>query len=452
MNQIDFDRGSVHANIMQAALPMLAAQILSLLYSIVDRMYIGRIPGTGTLALGGVGLCFPVVMLMTAFANLYGFGGAPLCAMERGRGNKEAAGKVMNTAYFMLLFCGILLTAAAYILAVPMLRLFGASDETLPYAYSYLQIYAAGTVPYMLATGLNPYINAQGFARKGMQTVFIGAVSNIILDPVMIFGLGLGIRGAAIATVLSQILSMVCALRFLYSGQAELRLSLLKPRDLDLHLVSNITGLGFSNFVMQFTNSLVAVVCNHVLSGYGGDIAVSVYTIVSSVRQIMDVPLLAVSNGSGPVLSYNYGARRPERLKEAIRIICRLGVAYTVLSWLLILTFPEFFIRIFSSDPELISHAVPALHIYFFAFIFQVFQYCAQSVFKSLNMKYRAIFFSLFRKVVLVVPLTLILPRIGGLGAKGVYMAEPISNALGGMASFTTMMLTVYLRLGKEEV
>ena len=269
---------------------------------------------------------------------------------------------------------------------------------------------------------------------------------------VMIFGLGLGIRGAAIATVLSQILSMVTALRFLLSEQAELRLALLKPRELDLHLVSNITGLGFSNFVMQFTNSLVAVVCNHVLSGYGGDIAVSVYTIVSSVRSIMDVPLLAVSNGSGPVLSYNYGARRPGRLKEAIRIICRLGVAYTVLSWLLILTFPEFFIRIFSSDPELISHAVPALHIYFFAFIFQVFQYCAQSVFKSLNMKYRAIFFSLFRKVVLVVPLTLILPRIGGLGARGVYMAEPISNALGGMASFTTMMLTVYLRLGKEEV
>ena len=332
------------------------------------------------------------------------------------------------------------------------IHLFGASDETLPYAYSYLQIYAAGTVPYMLATGLNPYINAQGFARKGMQTVFIGAVSNIILDPVMIFGLGLGIRGAAIATVLSQLLSMGCALRFLYSGQAELQLSLLKPRELDLPLVSNITGLGFSNFVMQFTNSLVAVVCNHVLSGYGGDIAVSVYTIVSSVRQIMDVPLLAVSNGSGPVLSYNYGARRPGRLKEAIRIICRLGVAYTVLSWLLILTFPEFFIRIFSSDPELISHAVPALHIYFFAFIFQVFQYCAQSVFKSLNMKYRAIFFSLFRKVVLVVPLTLILPRIGGLGAKGVYMAEPISNALGGMASFTTMMFTVYLRLGNEEV
>ena len=437
---------------MQAALPMLAAQILSLLYSIVDRMYIGRIPGTGTLALGGVGLCFPVVMLVTAFANLYGFGGSPLCAMERGRGSKEAAAKVMNTAFFMLLSFGILLTAAAYLLAVPMLRLFGASDETLPYAYSYLQIYAAGTIPYMLATGLNPYINAQGFAKKGMQTVFIGAVSNIILDPVMIFGLGLGIRGAAFATVISQVLSMLSALHFLFSDQAELKLKLLKPREVDLRLTADITGLGFSNFVMQFTNSLVAVVCNHVLSEYGGDIAVSVYTIVSSVRQIMDVPLLSVSNGAGPVLSYNYGARRPGRLKEAIRIICRLGVAYTVLSWLMILAFPEFFIRIFTSDPELISEAVPALHIYFFAFIFQVFQYCAQSVFKSLNMKYRAIFFSLFRKAVLVVPLTLLLPRIGGLGARGVYMAEPISNALGGMASFTTMMLTVYLKLGKEEV
>lgn len=444
MKQIDFQNGRIRDNVLHAALPMLAAQFLSLLYSIVDRIYIGRIPGEGPLSLSGIGLCFPVIILITAFANLYGMGGAPLCAMERGRGEKEQAELVMNTAFFMLFSSGIFLTLAALPLARPMLLFFGASEQSLPYALRYIRIYLLGTVPFMLSTGLNPYINAQGFALTGMLTILVGAAANILLDPLFIFGLHMGIRGAATATVLSQLLSMAFAVRFLRSDTAELRLRLTRPAALRFPLIRKITGLGLSVFIMQCTNSLVAVICNHMLSRFGGDSSVSTYTIIASVRQIAEVPLLSVANGAGPVMSYNYGAKRFQRLLESIRLVIFWGFGYSLLAWGLILLFPLFFTGLFSSDSALIQTAVPALHIYFFAFIFQTFQYCAQSVFKSLNMKYRAIFFSLFRKVVLVAPLSLTLPYIGGLGEKGVFMAEPISNVLGGLASFITMYLTVY--------
>ena len=285
-----------------------------------------------------------------------------------------------------------------------------------------------------------------------MLTVLTGALANILLDPLFIFGLHLGIRGAATATVLSQLLSMCVALFFLRSDTAELKLRLLRPSELRPALIREITALGTANFIMLFTNSLVAVACNHMLSRFGGDIQVSVYAIISSVRQMLEVPLFAVANGAGPVMSYNYGARRDRRLKEAIRLITIWGLGYTLVVWALVLRFPASFIRLFSPDWKLIQAAIPALHIYFFAFIFQVFQFGAQSVFKSLNMRYRAIFFSLFRKIVLVLPLSLLLPYVGGLGTAGVYMAEPVSNVLGGLASFTTMMLTVYLKPDREGI
>ncbi|MDQ0152177.1 putative MATE family efflux protein [Moryella indoligenes] len=452
MKQIDFENGRTRDNVLKASLPMLVAQILSLLYSIVDRIYIGRIEGVGTLALSGIGLCFPAVILITAFANLYGFGGAPLCAMERGRHKYKQAELIMNSSFFMLLLLGILLTALGELFSRPLLLAFGASQQSLPYAESYLRIYLLGTIPFMLSTGLNPYINAQGFALTGMLTVLTGALANILLDPLFIFGLHLGIRGAATATVLSQLLSMCVALFFLRSDTAELKLRLLRPSELRPALIREITALGTANFIMLFTNSLVAVACNHMLSRFGGDIQVSVYAIISSVRQMLEVPLFAVANGAGPVMSYNYGARRDRRLKEAIRLITIWGLGYTLVVWVLVLRFPASFIRLFSPDWKLIQAAIPALHIYFFAFIFQVFQFGAQSVFKSLNMKYRAIFFSLFRKIVLVLPLSLLLPYVGGLGSAGVYMAEPVSNVLGGLASFTTMMLTVYLKPDREGI
>jgi putative MATE family efflux protein len=448
--QVDFEKGSIGQNVIQTAVPMLVAQVLSLLYNIVDRIYIGRIPGEGTAALGGVGLCFPFIMVITAFTNLYGLGGAPLCAMALGRGDKKQAEKILNISFFLLAGTALVLTVTGLIFCRPLLYLFGASDTTIVYALPYLRIYLLGTIASMPASGLNPFINAQGFAGTGMLSIFIGAAANIILDPLFIFTFGWGVRGAAVATVISQCLSAVFVLRFLHGGRSELSLHVSYFRHVNYKTAADITGLGFASFVMQITNSLVAVVCNHMLSTTGGDVYVSVYTIVSSVRQIMDVPVGAINDGASPIMSYNYGAGRYDRIRKTVLITTAWGIGYTCIMWLLVILFPAAFIRIFSSDGTILSTAVPALHLYFFAFVFQALQYSGQTVFKSLNMKKQAIFFSLFRKVIMVVPLTVLLPLIGGLGSQGVFIAEPVSNFIGGTFCFTTMMLTVYRRLGKK--
>ena len=447
--QVDFENGRIGQNVVQTAVPMLVAQVLSLLYNVVDRIYIGRIPGEGTTALGGVGLCFPFIMVITAFTNLYGIGGAPLCAMALGRGDKKQAEKILNVSFFLLAATACVLTILGLIFCRPLLYLLGASDTTIVYAEPYLRIYLYGTIASMAASGLNPFINAQGFAGTGMLTIFIGAAANIILDPLFIFVFGWGVRGAAVATVISQCLSAVFVLRFLHSGRSGLSLHGSYIRHAEWKTAADITGLGFAGFVMQITNSLVAVVCNHMLSTTGGDLYVSVYTIVSSVRQLMDVPVGAINDGASPIMSYNYGAGRYDRIRKTVRITTVWGIGYTCVMWLLIVLFPAAFILIFSSDSTILTTAVPALHMYFFAFVFQALQYSGQTVFKSLNMKRQAIFFSLFRKVIMVVPLTLLLPRIGGFGPLGVFMAEPVSNFIGGTFCFTTMMLTVYRRLGR---
>ncbi|MCM1136172.1 MAG: MATE family efflux transporter [Clostridium sp.] len=445
--QVDFSKGSVTKNIVRVTAPMLVAQILNLMYNIVDRIYIGRIPGEGLLALGGVGLCFPFISLITAFTNLYGAGGAPLCSIERGRGNLEEAEKIMNTSFYLLIITGVILTFLGSIFCRPILTLFGASDTSLPYAMPYMRIYLMGTVFSMAALGMNPFINSQGFAGVGMTTIFLGAVTNIVLDPVFIFVLGLGVQGAALATICSQILSAVFVLRFLTGGRAELRLRLKKKPSLHRKRIFDIVGLGSASFVMQCTNSLVQIACNRMLGAFGGDVYISTMTIINSVRQILDTPVLAIADGASPILSYNYGAKRYDSVKKSIRFVTLSALAYTAVVWVLILLLPEMFIGIFNNDDSLLTVAVPALHIYFFAFIFQALQYSGQTVFKSLNKKKQAIFFSLLRKVVIVVPLTFILPYVGGLGAKGVFVAEPISNFLGGSACFLAMVLMVFPEL-----
>ena len=337
MKQVDFKNGRILSNVMQSMLPMLVAQVLNLLYSIVDRIYIGRIPGTGTAALGGVGLCFPIILMVTAFTNLFGLGGAPLCSIARGRGDFEKASKIMNIAFTLLVVTGAVIMAAGEIFASPLLQLFGASEGNLPYALAYLRIYLLGTVFTMLATGLNPYINAQGFASTGMLTVVIGAVTNILLDPLFIFVFGMGIRGAALATIISQILSAVFVMRFLTGPRAELTLTPVKDlRALTAmatgtgdpaeakefrEIALDIMGLGSSAFVMQFTNSLVSIVCNSTLSKYGGEIMVSVYTIISSVRQVLETPVIAIGEGTSPVISFNYGARRPDHVRKSMLLM-----------------------------------------------------------------------------------------------------------------------------------
>ena len=445
MSQVDFANGKIAQNIMRTALPMIVAQLLSLLYNIVDRIYIGRIPAIGTAALGGVGLCFPVILIITAFANLYGSGGAPLCAIERGKGNRENAERVMNIAFTMIICTAVLITVLGQVIARPLLVLFGASESALAYSLPYLRIYLLGTVFFMTATGINPYINAQGFPNMGMLTVAVGAVSNLILDPVFIFTMKLGIRGAAIATVISQTLSAAVAIGFLRGEKAELKIRLLRREEIreNSGFAKNIISLGTASFIMQFTNSLVQIACNRMLRLTGGDLYISVMTLVSSVRQVFDAPIYALTDGSSPVISYNYGARRGKKAKQAIFLMTIIGAAYTLVIWALVLLKPEMLLSIFTSDKSILTDAAKALHIYFFAFAFQTLQYAGQTAFKALNKKKRAIFFSLFRKVVLVVPLTFLLPTVFHLGTDGVFMAEPISNVVGGTACFVTMLITV---------
>ncbi len=449
-SQVDFSTGSVRRITLAVAAPMLVAQTLNLLYNIVDRIYIGKIPGEGTVALAGLGICFPVITLVTAFANLFGAGGAPLCAIARGQGNETEARKVMANAYFMLLACGAALTAIGIALHRPLLYLFGASDTTYPYAASYMVLYLLGTVFVMTSLGLNPYINCQGFAKTGMLTVLVGALTNIILDPVFIFVCGMGVRGAALATVLSQLLSAIWVLRFLTGPKAELRLRLGGFRP-DFTCIRKITLLGTASFVMSFTDSLVQAACNTMLRQFGGDLYISVMTVINSVRQIAQMPVMAISDGATPVISYNYGARAYKRVRQAIRFMTQLGFGYTMLFWGAVAAFPTFFIRIFNHEAALVEAAVPAMHLYFFGFAMMAFQFAGQCVFKALGRARMATFFSLLRKAIIVVPLTLLLPHIGGLGVNGVFMAEPISNFVGGLLCYITMRRTVMPELRQGE-
>ncbi len=448
--QIDFAEGSVRRKTLALAAPMLIAQVLNLLYNIVDRIYIGKIPGEGTAALAGLGLCFPVVTIVTAFANLFGAGGAPLCSIARGKGNRESAQSIMRNAYFMLLVSGAVLTAVGLVFHRPLLYLFGASDATYPYAASYLTVYLLGTLCVMTSLGLNPYINCQGFAKIGMLTVVVGAAANIVLDPVFIFVLHLGVRGAAIATVISQMLSALWVLRFLTGRQAELKIGF-RGFQPDFACIRRIATLGVSSFVMSFTDSLVQIACNATLLTFGGDIYISVMTVLNSVRQIAQTPVMAIADGATAVISFNYGAKAYSRVRGAIRFMTQLAFGYTALSWLLISLFPAAFIRIFNQDAAMLRAAIPSLHIYFFGFVMMAFQYSGQSTFKSLNRAGFAVFFSLLRKAFIVVPLTLVLPRVAGLGVNGVFAAEPISNLIGGLACYITMRCTVMRELEHRE-
>lgn len=452
MKRIDFENGTVSRNILGAALPMLVAQILSLLYNIVDRVYIARIPKVGTSALGAVGLCFPLVVIITAFANLFGSGGAPLFSIYRGKKKEQEAGRIMNTSFSMVCCSAVVLMIIGFLFARPLLILFGASKNALVYAYPYMMIYLIGTLPSMIAVGMNPFINAQGYSTIGMLSVAIGAVANLLLDPLFIFVLGFGVRGAAIATVLSQSLSAGFVLFFLIK-KAELKVRFIRKKELSecAGYAKNIVSLGTSGFIMQLTSSLVSICCNNVLSVTGGDIYISVMTIVSSVRQLVETPIYAMNEGASPILSYNYGARRPARVRKAGVIMASMIFGYTAVMWSVIILAPHALIRIFSSDTTLMKDAVIALKQYFAAFIFMDLQYIGQTVFKSLNKKKQAIFFSLLRKVFIVVPLTYIMPYALGMGTKGVFMAEPVSNIIGGSLCFITMLSTILPELKRME-
>ena len=445
----DFSSGSVSRRIISQAVPLTLAQITALLYNIVDRIYIGHLPGADSMALTGLGLTFPIVTLVGAFTALFSSGGTPLFSIARGAGEEEKAGRILGCTCALLSLTSLLLMALCYAARRPLLFLFGASEASYAYADAYLQIYLLGTPMAMLTTGLNGFINAQGFARTGMLTTVLGAVINLILDPLFIFVLDMGVRGAALATIISQAVSCLWVLRFLCGRRVLIPIRRRHLR-IDAALTRRIAVLGFSGFIMQGTNCLVQIACNSTLYTFGGDLYVGVMTVINSVRSVLDMPVYGINHGAQPVISFNYGAKRYDRVREAIRFTALIGIAYTMLAWLFVLLRPQWLISIFSGDPDLVFVGEGALKVYFFGFFFMSFQFAGQTTFQALGYARYAIFFSLLRKAVIVVPLTLLLPRMG-LGVMGVLVAEPISNAIGGLACFTTMMLQVYRPLGKKQ-
>ena len=449
-HQTDFSKGNVYRNILEVAIPMTLAQLLNLLYNVVDRMYIGRIPDAGALALTGVGICFPIIAMVSAFTHLFGNGGSPLCSMARGRGDLEEAEKLMGNTFSMLLLSGAAVMVIGYLFYKPILYAFGASDITFGYAADYIRIYLLGTPFVMISVGMNPFINSQGFGNVGMLTVLLGAVMNIALDPLFIFAFDMGVAGAAWATVLSQMTAALWVLRFLTGKQAVLKLTR-RSLVIGWRRVGKISALGFPNFVMGFTNSLVQVTCNSTLQSYGGDIYVGVMTVLTSTREVISMPVSGLTSGAAPVMSFNYGEGTYDRVKKAIKFITVVSIVYMLIAWGIVSLIPEFFIRIFNSDPEMIAKGVPSMHIYYFGFCFMGLQMAGQNVFVALGKAKKATFFSLLRKAFIVVPLTLLLPRLG-LGVDGVFWAEPISNVIGGCACFFTMIATIMPELnGKKK-
>ena len=460
----DFTKGPMWQVILKMAVPMMLAQLVNVLYNVVDRMYIGHIEGVGAMALTGLGLSMPVISLITAFANLCGSGGGPLCAIARGEGDKEKAERFMGNAFTLLLIIGAVITLVLSVFLKDLLYFLGASEQTFPYAAEYLRVYLMGTLFVMISLGMNAFINAQGFAKIGMLTVVLGAVINIVLDPFFIlgpgeklfgvitmpFGLGLGIRGAAWATVIAQLCSAVWVLQFLFSKKAILDLS---PHCMRLRsgTVGRILALGVTGFVMGVTNSLVQSACNVQLQRYGGDLYVGVMTVINSVKELAFLVVHGLASGAQPVLGYNYGAKQYDRVRTGIRFFCVGSLLYACTVWLLSMTIPGALIRIFNHESALLAAGIPSIRIYFCGFMFMSMQSAGQCVFVGLGKAKYAVVFSLLRKVFIVLPLVFLLPLIPGMGANGVFWSEPISDLLGGGACFLTMWFTVYKKLGREE-
>lgn len=428
-------------NILSIAVPMTVAQVVNILYSLVDRMYIGHIPGVGHTSLTGMGLTLPLISIVLAFANLGGMGGSPLCSIYRGKGEEGLASAVMGNTLSLLLFFGFAIPLVTIPFLDPILVAFGASDATLPYAKDYIFIYLLGTPFVTVGLGMNPFINSQGFGNKGMLTVMLGAVVNLVLDPILIYGLNLGVKGAAIATIIAQTCSAVWVLSFLTGKKSLLPLHLCHLRPQWDHLRRIIT-LGLSGFFTSITNSLVQIVCNKVLHIYGGDLYVGVMTIINSLREVTFMLIQGFSSGVQPVLGYNYGAGEKRRVCACIRFAVGVTVGYAALIWLLNMTIPGLLIRIFNNNPDMLQAGVPALRVYFSMFVFMALMISSQSLFVGLGQAKKSIFFSILRKAVINAPLTVLLAFFWGVN--GVFVAEAVSQFVCGFLCFFTMYRTVY--------
>ncbi len=413
--------------LVQLSLPAIAAQVVNLLYNVVDRMYIGHIPGEGAMALTGLGVTMPLIVLITAFASLASVGGAPRAAIMMGRGKKEEAEKILGNCAAGLTIVAVVLTALMLLLGRKALMLFGASAETIGYAWDYMSIYAIGTIAVQYSIGLNPFITTQGFTRISMLTVVIGAVCNIVLDPVFIFLFGMGVKGAALATILSQAVSATWVVRFLTGKKTTLQI-----RKENLRIIPSVylpcVALGLATFVMQSTESLLTISFNSSLLRYGGDLAVGAMTILSSLMNFTLMPLQGLTQGSQPIISFNYGAGNKKRVGSCYKLLLVVCFSYSTLIWLLAMTVPQLFAMIFTSDPALTEVTVYALRIYMAVIFMFGLQIGCQQTFVSMGNARTSLFLALLRKVFLLIPLIFILPNFMANKVDAVLLAEPVSD------------------------
>ena len=436
--------GDVKKLLLQLMIPAVVAQVVNLLYNIVDRIYIGHIPGIGAAALTGVGLFTPILMLLNAFAMLIGAGGAPRTAIAMGQGDKEQAEKIIGNSFTMLMIFAVVLTIVFYAGAPALLRMFGASDTTLPYALAYSRIYILGSVCVLIVMGMNPFITTQGFAKISMLTTVIGAVINIILDPILIFLFGLGVRGAAIATVLSQAVGAVWILRFLTGPKTTLKLrkSMMK---LESRTIMPVMGLGISSFVMLSTESLLSISFSSSLARYGGDVAVGAMTVITSASQLATLPIQGVCQGGQPVMSFNFGAGKKDRVKEAFRFQLSICFGYTALFWVVMMVAPGAVAGIFTSDASLIQYTTWAMRIYMAGIFSLGIQIACQQSFMALGQAKVSLLLACLRKLILLIPLIFILPHVVSDPVFGVFLAEPVSDILAA----TVTAITFFSRFNK---
>ena len=446
----DMGTGSIPKLIAKLAIPAVVAQIVNLLYNIVDRIYIGHIPGIGADALTGVGLFTPILMLINAFAMLAGSGGAPRAAIAMGKKDNEKAEKILGNCFSLLLMFAIGLTIVFYAFAPQMLTLFGASDVTLPYASSYARVYILGSIFVMIVLGMNTFITTQGFAQVSMMTTIIGAVINIILDPVFIFIFNMGVRGAAIATVLSQMVGAVWILRFLTGNKTILKLKL-SNLALDKNIVLPCLGLGISTFVMLSTESILSISFTSSLARFGGYVAVGAMTIITSVNQIVVMQLNGVCQGGQPIISYNYGADNSDRVKKAFFAQFGVCVAYTVVFWCLIMAFPDIFAGVFTSDKVLTEYTSWAIRIYMAGIFATGFQISCQMSFMALGQAKVSLFMACLRKLILLIPLIFILPLVMENKVFAVFLAEPVSDIIAAVVTTSVFMLKFGKILGEKK-
>lgn len=440
-NSTDLGKEPVGKLLLKLALPAIIAQLVNVLYNIVDRIFIGRIPN-GDIAMAGVGVAFPIIMLVSAFSALIGMGGAPLTAIKMGEKDTKGAEKIMSNSFSILVILGIVLTVTLLIFKENLLWAFGASDATIGYALEYLTIYLVGTVFVQVALGMNPFINTQGFAKMGMITVMIGAVINIILDPVFIFGFEMGVKGAALATITAQMVSAIWVLKFLFGKKSTLKIRK-EYLKLDKKIILSVVALGISPFIMQSTESLVLISMNNQLQSYGGDLAVGAMTIMSSVMQIVILPLMGLTQGAQPIISYNYGAKNIDRVKKAFKLLLTISVSYTAIMCSALMIFPEVFVSIFNNKPELVEITSWSIRIFFAGMFIFGAQIACQQTFLALGKAKISLILAMLRKVILLVPLIFILPNSGLFEDKlqATLIAEPVSDIVATLITITTFII-----------